>query len=206
MTRLFFFGTLRDRELLEVVLDRPVAPEALRPARAPGCVARRLAGQDYPHLAEEAAAVAEGVVFEATPDELARLDYFEEAEYGLTPIMVETDRGTAEAHYYRSTDKLRAGEGQWDYEEWRRGPRAIAMEAARELMAHYGVVPVEDIDRIWPGIMIRARMRARAKAATPVAGRLRRMHGPDDVQICRHGATTHRLFRARGIPVASPSL
>jgi nudix-type nucleoside diphosphatase (YffH/AdpP family) len=184
MTMLFFFGTLRDRELLEIVLDRTVAPAELRAARAPGYAARRLAGQDYPHLVEEKGAVAEGVLFAAAPAELDRLDYFEEAEYGLTPIMVETGAGTVEARFYRSTDKLRAGDGLWDYAAWRRGARAVAVEAARELMAHYGRVPVEEMDRIWPGIMIRARMRARAKAAAPAAGRLRRVRGPDDVRSC----------------------
>ncbi|HEX6102287.1 MAG TPA: gamma-glutamylcyclotransferase, partial [Alphaproteobacteria bacterium] len=181
MTALFFFGTLRDRHLLEIVLDRPVAEGELRPARAPGFAVRRLHGQAYPHLVEEAGAMAEGVVFDAGPDELARLDYFEEAEYGLTPISVETAAGPVEASYYRSTEKLRPGDGLWDYEAWRRGARDVAMEAARELMAHYGAVPVEDMDRIWPGIMIRARMRARAGAETPPAGRLRRPHGPGDV-------------------------
>jgi nudix-type nucleoside diphosphatase (YffH/AdpP family) len=38
------------------------------------------------------------------------------------------------------------------------------------------------MDRIWPGIMVRARMRARARATTPPAGRLRRVRGPDDVR------------------------
>ena len=182
MTVLFFFGTLRDRELLEIVLDRSVAPGEMRPARAPGFATHRLDGQAYPHLVEEQGGVAQGIVFEAGPDELARLDYFEEAEYGLTPIRVETDAGPVNAHYYRSTEKLRPGDGLWDYAAWQREGRAVAREAARELMAHYGHVPVEDMDRIWPGIMTRARMRARAMAAAPAAGRLRRVRGAGDVQ------------------------
>ena len=66
MTMLFFFGTLRDRELLAIVLGRPVSPGEMRPARAPGHAARRLAGQDYPHLVAEPGAMAEGVVFAAS--------------------------------------------------------------------------------------------------------------------------------------------
>lgn len=182
MTTLFFFGTLRDRELLEIILDRAVGPEELRPARVHGYAARRLAGQDYPRLAEDPDAAADGVLFAAGGDELDRLDYFEEAEYGLRPIRVETEDGPAEASYYRSTGKVRAGDGIWDYAAWRRTARSVAIESARELMAHYGIVPVEDMDRIWPGIMIRARMRARAKAHAPVAGRLRGSWDVGDVQ------------------------
>src|SRR5699024_26962 len=62
-------------------------------------------------------------------------------------------------------------------------PRAIAIEAARELMAHYGHFPVERMDEIWPGIMIRARMRARAKAAPSASGTLRGRHGRGDVEV-----------------------
>ena len=182
MTTLFFFGTLRDRELLEIVLDRPVAPDEMRAARAPGFAACRLAGQDYPHLAEQPGASAEGVLFVARPAERGRLDYFEEAEYGLTPILVETATGPVEARYYRSTGKVPAGEGIWDFAAWQREAGAVAVEAARELMAHYGIVPVEEIDRVWPGIMTRARMRARAKAEVPPAGRLRRARGPGEVE------------------------
>lgn len=182
MTALFFFGTLRDRELLEIVLDRPVGADEMRPARAPGHAARRLEGQDYPHLVPEPGAEAEGVVFVATASELDRLAYFEEAEYGLAPIRVQTADGPLDAHYYRATSKVRSGEGLWDFGRWQRKGRAVAIEAGRELMAHYGVVPVGEMDRIWPGIMTRARMRARAKASEPAAGRLRQRHGPEDVQ------------------------
>lgn len=182
MTALFFFGTLRDHELLEIVLGRPVGRDELRHARAPGFAARRLAGQDYPHLVEEAGAAAEGVLFAARPDELRRLDYFEEAEYGLTPIRVETATGQVEARYYRSTGKVRAGEGLWDYAAWQSEARAVAIEAARELMAYFDVLPVEEMDRIWPGIMIRARMRARARSEPTPAGRLRRARGRGDVE------------------------
>lgn len=182
MTPLFFFGTLRDRELLETVLDRPVESREMRPARAPGHAARRLTGQDYPHLVPEPGAEAEGVVFLANEDEVDRLAYFEEAEYGLAPIRVETPDGPLDARHYRATTKVQPGEGRWDIELWRREARDIAIEAARELMAHYGVKPVERMDEIWPGIMTRARMRARAKASRPVAGRLRLRHGPGDVE------------------------
>ncbi|HET7409609.1 MAG TPA: gamma-glutamylcyclotransferase family protein, partial [Paracoccaceae bacterium] len=182
MTPLFFFGTLRDRELLEVVLDRAVAPDEMRPARAPDHAGRRLAGQAYPHLVEEPGAAAEGVVFRASDDELDRLAWFEEAEYGLAPIRAETADGPVQAHYFRATAKLQPGEGLWDIALWHREERAVAIEAARELMAHYGHFPVERMDEIWPGIMTRARMRARAKAAAPLGAGLRRPHGADDVE------------------------
>ena len=182
MTALFFFGTLRDRELLEIVVDRAVAREEMRPARAPGHAARRLDGYDFPQLVTEPGAAAEGVVFEASPDELERIAFFEDTDYGFAPIRVETGDGPVDARYCRATDKLRPGDGLWDYDAWRREGHAVAVEAARELMGHHGLVPPEAIDALWPGIVTRARMRARARASRPVMGGLRRPHGPRDVQ------------------------
>ena len=49
-------------------------------------------------------------------------------------------------------------------------------------MHHFGRLPVEEIDTIWPGIKIRAFQRARAQAAEPKRGTVRTAFGPDDVK------------------------
>ena len=184
MTDLFFFGSLRDKALLEVVLGRDVAEHQLSPARAEGFAALALGHEAYPYLAERDGACAVGVLASGlTPADVARLEYFEEAEYGLAPITVNTPSGDAAASYFACAPKLdgKMQDQPWDFEAWQADDRAVAIEAADELMAHFGTVAVEDMDTIWPGIMIRARMRARAKAETPVMGDLRRTRGAGDV-------------------------
>ena len=184
MTPLFFFGSLRDKALLEVVLGRPVADVDIVAATAPGYQALALGHEAYPYLAARAGQMAAGVIaWNLTPEDIARLEYFEEAEYGLAPIQVDTADGSLKAVFFAAAGKLDGKERDvpWDFDAWVRDDRAVAIEAADELMAHYGLVPVEEMDTIWQGIMIRARMRARAKAETPVMGNLRRVRGPDDV-------------------------
>ncbi|MEM1299912.1 MAG: NUDIX domain-containing protein, partial [Pseudomonadota bacterium] len=184
MRTLFFFGSLRDKALLEVVLGRAVADADVVPATAPGYIALALGHEAYPYLAERPDGLAVGVVARnLTTADIARLEYFEEAEYGLAPISVQTTAGHVDAAYFAAGDKLDGKERDilWDYDAWIRDDRAVALEAAAELMAHFGLVAVEDVDTIWHGIMIRARMRAQAKAETPVMGHLRRARGPEDV-------------------------
>lgn len=187
MTPLFFYGSLRDRTLLEIVLGRPVAEEELTPAKAPGMATRRIEDDAYPVLVEADGAAVPGVLL-TPPDAEAmdRLAFFEEAEYGLAPITVETPKGEREAVYFRTTGKTGASSEAWDYEVWRRRDRLVAIEAARELMANYGHLPAERIDDIWPGIMNRARQRARAQTSTPSLGRIRRDFGPGDVDVAGH--------------------
>ena len=182
MTSIFFFGSLRDAALLEIVLGRPVAPADIRAAEAPGHVAREMIGEAYPYLAAAPGHSASGVVVsDLSAEDLRRLEYFEEAEYGLAPITVRADGRDFEVQHFHSTDKVATTDREWDFATWQRHERAVALEAAAELMAHIDIVPMEEMDRIWHGIMIRARMRARAKAERPVAGRLRARRTAGDV-------------------------
>jgi nudix-type nucleoside diphosphatase (YffH/AdpP family) len=184
MAEVFFYGSLRDRALTEVVLGRALPDGAVTPAIAEGHATRRLADEAYPVLVHAPGRRAEGVLVRGLgEDDLARLAFFEEAEYGLQPITVETADGPREAVCFRGTEKARETAADWDFEAWRQHDRAVAIEAARELMDHYGRLPEEEIDRIWPGIMNRARQRALAGAEEPVLGRLRSPVAPEDVEL-----------------------
>jgi len=203
MADLFFYGSLRDHELTEVVLGRKVEQAAVLPASAYGYATRRVLREAYPILVEAPGRQAEGVVLVDLSDaDLDRLSFFEEAEYGLVPISVMTDAGPRDALYFQGTTKLDETDADWDYQHWRREDRAVAVEAARELMVHFGRTPVERIDDVWPGIMIRARQRARAKAGVPVLGRLRTAFGPADVSV---GAHEHAYARYLGVEEAQLS-
>ncbi len=186
MDAIFFFGSLRDPALLEVVLGRPVPPSAMVAATVPGHAAFRLEDEAYPALVPAPGLDADGVlVTGVTPADRDRLAYYEEAEFGLAPIEVMTEDGPVQAHYFRGTAKPRISAEPWDFDAWCTGRRAVAIEAAREYMDYMGRVPVEEIDTYWPGIMIRAYQRAHAASAEPVQSQIRSSHEPDDVRI--HG-------------------
>lgn len=183
MKPMFFFGSLRDQALLEVVLDRPVQGADILQAFAHDHATMALTGEDYPYLADLPGSRAEGtLVRNLTEADIKRLVYFEEAEYGLEPITATTAKGQEQAVYFATTGKLSPQDTPWDFATWQRDSRAVAIEEARELMAHIDITPVEQIDTIWPGIKIRAVMRARARAETPITGNLRPPRAPGDVQ------------------------
>lgn len=182
MKPIFFFGSLRDLDLLQIVMGREVAEASAPPARAFGYSTRRLADESYPILVETANGEVEGrLLMDCAPADLARLEYFEEAEYGLAEIQVTTADGPVGAQYFAATGKAMETDLSWSFDDWRRRDRAVALLAAREYMDHYGRVPVEDIDRIWPGIMTRAYQKARAAAEPGSGNRLRSGFGKADV-------------------------
>lgn len=182
MHTLFFFGSLRDREVLETVVGHPVDDADIRAARAPGHAIRGLPHETYPHLVEEPGAVAEGIVVSNLSEEdVSRLSYYEWEEYDLAPIMVETSQGEMEVEHFASAEDVTFSQKPWDFARWQRDDRAVAVEAAAELMALRGTIPWENVETVWSGIKIRARARARAKAEPNVAGRLRGSHDRADV-------------------------
>lgn len=196
MKPIFFYGTLRDPALCEIVLGRSVAAGELIEAVAPGYRAVAVADQAYPALLPDEEARAPGVLLlDPSETDAARLAFFEEAEYGLEPIAVETAEGPKLAQYYRSTEKLSPLAEEWDLAAWERCEATVARIAAAEVMTHFGTLAVEDIDTVWPGIMRRAYQRARAAEEAPVAGRLRTVRGTDDFEIVNR-RVAHAAFLA----------
>lgn len=194
MSNIFFYGSLRDHRLLEIVLGHPVDPAHLEPAQAAGFAALHLATEAYPMLVPAMDRRADGVLFRhCSETDIARLTFFEEAEYDLTPITVTAISGPCEARYFRATDKPAGSTLDWDFAAWCRDHRAVAREAAREYMHHFERLPVEEIDTIWPGIKIRAHQRARALATMPKLGALRTEFGARDVdqQSLTRGYTSY---------------
>lgn len=186
MRGIFFYGSLRDRQLAEIVLGRPLAPDDMVAASVQDHAAYRMADEAYPALLPAPGMVAEGVLLLAPRDaDIARLAFYEEAEYGLADIDVLTAEGPRKARYFCVTQKTPTQPEAWDYQRWQAEDRDVALHAADELMAYYGRLPEERIDEIWSAIMIRARQRARAERLSGSAGSLGSPFGSDDVEVER---------------------
>jgi len=171
MTRhLFFYGTLRDAETLAAVMG-PFSDviDAVEATLADHAVLEVL-GEDYPVIAARDGETARGLLVSNLPQgAVERLSYFEdEFDYALEICTVQTPEGPREAEvFFVRGDHLATG-GAWDFEAWSRENQSAFVECAYELMALFGQVPDDEVDRIWPGIRFRAYARARAKAEEPV--------------------------------------
>lgn len=192
---IFFFGSLRDHSLLQVVLERTVDPNDLASAFVTDRATLKVENEDYPYLANQSGARADGVLLRrASVEDVARLEYFEEEEYALQPIVVETPLGQVEAQHFAASEKGARGNEPWNFDTWLAEDQAVAIEAARELIAHRTITPVEKMDDIWPGIKIRALMRARAKAEAPVEHSLRSRGFNRDVETLKIDRPYTRYF------------
>lgn len=182
------FGTLRDPELLEIVLGR-VAD--LQPVSLAGHGVFAAEGESFPLLAK-ADGAAQGVLLEGLSDEeIARLDFYE-APYGYTLVPVTlTDGRTAQVYRPTQAD-LRPGQ-DWSLARWQAEQGPVTREAAREIMALFGTVSTTQVKARTAQIRSRAQARLNARAKTPTA-QLRRGYTDADVEVLGHRQAYANFF------------
>jgi len=129
---LFVYGTLRDPDMLAVVLGRRVDAAAMRPAAAPGFVALHYPGRAYPALLRRPGGVAEGLVLMGlTPFERDLLDAFEGDEYRRTLIAVMVEAELHEAWAYLPVVSVAPQSPQWSLAHWQKVHKPGALAAGR---------------------------------------------------------------------------
>jgi len=167
---IFLYGSLLDRRLLEVVLGRVLGPRCLVAARVHDLAALRHAHADYPILRPVAGALTEGLLFHpASPEDRARLEFYEFAEYELADIVANTAAGAIDALFFDARPDVEASPHAWDFDTWAAQHRSLAIEAARALMELRGQRSPEEMHRLWPAMLNRARARLRAAESSTIA-------------------------------------
>ena len=184
----FFYGSLRDPELLSVVLGRPRSRIALTPARLPDHALRQVAGENFPCVVEAPGEAAPGDLARDLPEaEVARVLFFEDdEEYALRPLSVLAPDGPVEALVCFPKGPTTPA-GPWRFEDWPAADRELLIECAHEIMQlHAQGTDWSDLS-LWPGLKARAAARARAGRAPSAAF--------PGVDFARDGVRTEKLAR-----------
>lgn len=160
-TRYFFFGTLMDQDVLELVLDRAVAPGALVPARLAGYRRMRIHNDSFPILVAETGAAVDGVTFtSASPEEDARIRFFEDYDYDLAPCRpVLPDGRVLEASFCGAMAGVQASAESWELRRWAARHKQGFLALSRIYMSCYGRMTPEQAESVW----VEARERLRAE-------------------------------------------
>lgn len=149
--RFFFFGLLRDRDILELVLGRPAQRWPLPCARLAGFHLARLRGDSFPLLLPAPGGAVEGIVVEDFAEaELDRLHFFESVEYAPRPVQVElAEGGMTEAHIFAATERAHHDDEEWHFEDWLARHKARDLRESELWMALYGHLSIAEADRLW---------------------------------------------------------
>lgn len=159
-TRYFFFGTLTDLDVLELVLNREVPPGSLAPARLDGYRRVRIMRDSFPILVADPDGAVEGVVFTtASPEEDARILFFEDYDYDMEPCRPRlADGQVIEATFCGAEEGVQGSDEPWDLDRWAARHKAGFLELSRIYMACYGRMTPHEAETVW--VETRERLRA----------------------------------------------
>lgn len=149
---LFVFGSLKDPDVLEVVLGRAPGDIECVPAKLRGYRVARLPDESYPVLTESPGGIADGLLLkDLGQEDLDRIAFFENYEYTFRRCVVE------ELPAAREVEALYCDEGEtasgpreaWSLEEWQRAHKRGFIEDTRRYMQLYGRMSAEEADAQW---------------------------------------------------------
>ncbi len=103
--RFFFFGSLRDHDILEAVIGRAFPRRAFPAAQLPDHRLERMAQETFPLLVAAAGALAPGVVVEGLEAaDIERIHFFESVEYEASLHSIALAGGGAlDCHLFAAT-------------------------------------------------------------------------------------------------------
>lgn len=170
MTNLFFYGTLRFRPLLELVLCEPGVSLNMVSAQLPDHQVYGVQGQPFPMVAPAPGQSASGVLVRGlTARQIERLDYYEGGfDYDLRPMTLRvSDAQTAEAQVFFPRDGAWTPGDVWSLDDWALAWGEMTLHAATEVMAFYDRLGPTEIAKNFRAIRVRAAGRIAAAARTP---------------------------------------
>lgn len=160
--RLFFFGSLMDTDLLELVIGREADNIEVANAALRGFVRRRARGESFPIVVPYPGGRVDGLLVAGlTVTDIDRIQYFEGSDYRLQTFAVELADERLEALVFVPTAQLDPEPTEWDFDGWVREERAMCFALADELMSHYGRLSAAEIDELWPVMKERTAKRFR---------------------------------------------
>lgn len=135
--RLFFFGTLMDADVRDIVLGKPLPSDAIEPAVAQGFRRVFVAGRHYPMLLPHASGWVEGTLVSGLdPVTVHRLQVYEGWEYSLQPIRVRPRGGPAViAHVFLCPPHVSADRRPWRLEDWQRRHKRPFLRKTERMMS-----------------------------------------------------------------------
>ncbi len=162
MRNLFFYGSLRHKPLLEIVLGRAANTLDIKAAFLPGYAAFAVTEGPFPMIAPHSTGAAEGLLVRGLSDaDIARLDFYEGSfAYDLVEMMLADGQS---AEVYLPEPDMWTAQGPWSLAEWESKWGALSCFAAQEVMSYMGTRSRAAVARMFP--MIRKRAQSRLNAS-----------------------------------------
>ena len=148
---LFVYGTLRDDDVLRIVLGYDLPAHRRRRAVLNDFDRRMLHDESYPVLVCAPEACVPGCVLMLDEADMRRISFFEANEYTFEPaqVMVELN-GQLQDVLLCAEHAVRPGPRYpWSLRDWQREHKSIFVENVRVYMALYDTMSARQADDVW---------------------------------------------------------
>ncbi|MBT6266152.1 MAG: NUDIX domain-containing protein [Tateyamaria sp.] len=211
MVNLFFYGTLRHHQLLEIVLGRSVATLNISDVSLSNYIVMAVAEGPFPMISASPGSYVTGTIVRGLSEhEIARLTYYEAGfDYDLLPVKLVNGE---EAKIYFPTTGAWTPDGPWDLSDWMFKWGQITCLAASEVMDGFGKIPSSQVAQWFGRIRARAASTINAQSSKHGTGTLNgrfeilercrpysKFFAVDDIKLCHEtfsGDMTPPLQRA----------
>ncbi len=143
MTNIFLYGTLCDKELLEICLGRSLSSINLVSAKLENHSVFWVKNRNFPVIKFDHGSFAQGLaVLDLKDQDLEQLDFYEGGfDYELRKVRIilknnglSSKNSTIEAYVYFNNDDNIDVDKNWDLDEWQRCHGLISRLVAKEYM------------------------------------------------------------------------
>lgn len=155
--RFFFFGSLLDADVAELVLGRRLPARAWEPAALDGYARAIFAKEPYPVLVPRPGGHVEGAIVRGlSAEDHGRITWFEEGEYDIEVLPVALATGKRlEAHACVTRAHVPHRPGDWSLARWQREDKPAFMALAELWMSLHGRVSITEAEARWDDLKTR---------------------------------------------------
>ena len=155
----FFFGSLRDRDILLAVSGQGARHLAFRDGRLSDHALHRVAQENYPLLVESPGESVPGLIVSGlTTPEIERISFFEDSYYRPRPLDIVTADGVQKCHVFGSEDLSEDSGEAWSFEAWSPEERAVFRLVTEAFMSRYGTASFDEVDADWEHFVAQAEL------------------------------------------------
>ncbi|MFD2208035.1 gamma-glutamylcyclotransferase family protein [Kiloniella antarctica] len=147
---LFFFGSLMDPDVLEIVLGRPIDQTLLLPGILNGYRCEREAKESYPVLTPYPDGKANILVAHNLSEiDVDRILFYETGEYDLIPFIVHQGLNKLEAFGFATGEGIQTSRDTWHLNVWQKTDKVDFLPLAQRFMAGYGKMTIPQALIYW---------------------------------------------------------
>ncbi|WP_085904268.1 gamma-glutamylcyclotransferase family protein [Kiloniella majae] len=152
---LFFFGSLMDQDVLEIVLGRSVDMQNFKQGFLMGYQCEREAKESYPVLIPSPGKQADVLIAETLSlKDIDRILFYETGEYDLVRFILQENETEITALGFATGEGIASSGQRWHLHVWQKKDKAAFLPLAKRFMEAYGKITLPEALLFWDELVL----------------------------------------------------